>query len=100
MSLDTLRLRYFAAPEHQRDLQPGEILLEQGAHNRRLYLLLAGQVRGRYLAAAEGEWLDILQVEAGRFMGGAQLFLPQLRQLLPIGSHDGLSGGLAGCRGA
>ncbi|GAA4496326.1 sensor histidine kinase [Pseudaeromonas paramecii] len=74
MSLDSLRQRYFAAPEHQRDLQPGERLLEQGAHNRCLYLLLEGRVRGRYLAAAEGEWLDILQVEAGRFMGVHSFF--------------------------
>lgn len=74
MNLTELQLCYFHAPERQRVLAPGEILLEQGAPNRRLYLLLAGQVRGRYLDDAEGEWVDILQVAAGRFMGVHSFF--------------------------
>lgn len=74
MTPEALQRRYFSDPQRQRTLKPGELLLEQGAPNRRLYLLLEGRVRGRYLEAAEGAWLDILQVEAGRFMGVHSFF--------------------------
>ncbi len=73
---DITRLQrlYFSDPTRRCSLAQGEILLQQDAPNHRLYLLLHGRVEGQYQSGPEQEWLPILTVEPGNFMGVHSFF--------------------------
>jgi len=72
--IERLQRLYFSDPVRRRQLAAGEVLLEQHAANHRLYLLLSGRVEGQYQGGPEEEWLPILTVEPGNFMGVHSFF--------------------------
>ncbi len=59
---------YFSDPKRWVQLKKGDILLEQGHYNNRLYYIRAGKLVG-YMVNAEGQRVEILQAGPGAFVG-------------------------------
>ena len=65
---------YFSDPERRILLQPEQVLLEQGEHNERLYLILSGTVVGCQQLEEEGKYVEIFRSGLGMFIGLQSFF--------------------------
>lgn len=72
-NLEWLRQAYFSNPSRRITLKKGELLLQQGQHNKRLFLILKGSVVG-YLENEEGENFEYFRSSANMFVGVYSFF--------------------------
>lgn len=71
---ERIREVYFSDPERRIVLKSGEILLEQGEHNEKLYLILSGTIVGRQQLEAESKHVEIFRSGPGMFIGLQSFF--------------------------
>jgi signal-transduction protein with cAMP-binding, CBS, and nucleotidyltransferase domain len=68
MDVDWLKERYFSDLSRRVYLKKGDVLLQPGMHNERLYLIIRGLVCG-YLESESGEPYEIFRSGRGHFVG-------------------------------
>lgn len=64
---------YFSDPDKRFRLKKGEILLKQGAHNDRLFLVLSGYLKG-YVKNPDKEYFELFQAPRHKFVGVYSFF--------------------------
>ncbi len=74
--LKTLIERYFSDPARQVTLKSGEVLIEQGGMNERLYYVRSGELAGFYSEGSEEEKksTEVLSASEGAFVGVHSFF--------------------------
>ncbi|MCE2570084.1 ATP-binding protein [Motilimonas eburnea] len=73
-AIEQLQQRYFLAPTRQLTLKSGELLLEQGQANERLYLLLKGRLTAYYRVDEHSEFIELNQFTPLSFTGVHSFF--------------------------
>ena len=85
--LETLVRAYFSDQAYRIVLQPGEVLMQQGEANDRLYLLLRGQLMAK-MPGSVGKLYNLFPVMAQRFVGIYSFFSETYRSLMTIVAED------------
>ncbi|MFO6422387.1 sensor histidine kinase [Motilimonas sp. KMU-193] len=73
-AISLLKQRYFVDPKRQLTLNNGELLLEQGQANERLYLLLKGRLTAYYRVNEQSDFIELNQFTPLSFTGVHSFF--------------------------